>query len=274
MPKPLRASLTVEVTTREGGDYYFDHGDLVSNLTSWIEDSLSDRDDLTSVVIEAKHPMTLAEEVEKALGEQRSGCDCSEVCPSEPCMCGHAYHGHNHGLGPAIGGGRCLNCDCAKYEVNSNYPRCGAWGGCPLPMGHNKGHSDLPHRHRSPEVKLGAGDDPASYALAQYIAGHPMSTVMAAFRNLGMQMTFELAADGEQESVALCITCRERLAWRGDRWSHVSEPPEGHEPQPAYSGCQAVLIEGDGAVHDCVVYGPHAGHRAENGKNWIPGEEV
>src|SRR5690606_4785991 len=194
---PLRATFTVTVETREGGDHYSDHSDLVANVIPWIEGGLSDRDDLTKVSVVAKAPLTLAQEVEQNLNKLRPGCQCSDGCPDEPCQCVHVYHGHNHGLDPVIGGGRCLNCDCNKYRPTRHYPRCGAWGGCPLPMGHNKGRADIPENHRTPKVELTEPDHPAAHALAQYIASHPASTVMAACRYLGWKLDFDLAPDGE-----------------------------------------------------------------------------
>ena len=29
---------------------------------------------------------------------------------------------------------------------------CGAWGGCPLPKGHNMGNADVPSNHQAPVV--------------------------------------------------------------------------------------------------------------------------
>lgn len=37
-------------------------------------------------------------------------------------------------------------------------------------------------------------DDPAAHALAEYIASHPVSTIMAAFRHLGWKLDFELTS--------------------------------------------------------------------------------
>lgn len=45
-------------------------------------------------------------------------------------------------------------------------------------------HQDLPNPVEP--------DSPAATALAQHIADHPMSTVQAAFRILGMRLSFEL----------------------------------------------------------------------------------
>ncbi|MFJ3173771.1 hypothetical protein ACIPJK_23730 [Streptomyces roseus] len=41
-------------------------------------------------------------------------------------------------------------------------------------------------------LTAGEPDNPAARALAQHIADHPISTVQAAFRELGMRLTFEL----------------------------------------------------------------------------------
>jgi hypothetical protein len=278
--EPLRATFTVTVETREGGDYYFDHDDLVANVIPWIEGGLSDRDDLTKVSVVAKAPLTLAQEIEQNLNKPRSGCQCSEGCPDEPCECGHVYHGHGRiDMGPL----RCLNCDCNKYRPTRHYPRCGAWGGCPLPMGHNKGRADIPENHRTPKVELTEPDHPAAHALAQYIASHPASTVMAACRYLGWKMDFDLMPDDdldlEDASTGLCITCRERIVWvdglEVGRWDHFLDDPTDHEPQPAHCGCPAALLpQGDGLVSNCVVHGEHAVHRTAKGEGWTPGEEV
>lgn len=45
--------------------------------------------------------------------------------------------------------------------------------------------AEVPHKLEEP-------DDPAAHALAEYIATHPASTVMAACRYLGWKLTFEL----------------------------------------------------------------------------------
>lgn len=54
--KPLSAVLTVTIETRDGGDYYFDHDDLMAQVIPWIEGALDDRDDIARVTIEAQQP--------------------------------------------------------------------------------------------------------------------------------------------------------------------------------------------------------------------------
>lgn len=48
-----------------------------------------------------------------------------------------------------------------------------------------------PHRDPDP-VEPTEPDNPAATALARHIADHPISVVQAAFRELGMRLTFEL----------------------------------------------------------------------------------
>ncbi|GEL48568.1 hypothetical protein CHO01_36840 [Cellulomonas hominis] len=44
---------------------------------------------------------------------------------------------------------------------------CGAWGGCPLPPGHNRGRADIPSAHAAP---LGA-EQVAAVAVAHHLRG-------------------------------------------------------------------------------------------------------
>lgn len=56
MTEQLRAILTVTIETRENGDYYIDHDDLLAHVILWVEGSLEDRDDITKVTIAAQPP--------------------------------------------------------------------------------------------------------------------------------------------------------------------------------------------------------------------------
>jgi hypothetical protein len=40
----------------------------------------------------------------------------------------------------------------ATDETPSEADRCGLWGGCPLPRGHNMGQADIPENHQPPAV--------------------------------------------------------------------------------------------------------------------------
>lgn len=52
-------------------------------------------------------------------------------------------------------------------------------------------------------------DNPAAYALARYIADHPISTVQAAFRYLNMQLTLEAREQSDEATgPVLCPDCR------------------------------------------------------------------
>lgn len=80
------------------------------------------------------------------------------------------------------------------------------WYECVLRPGHHGSHADhsdmrwteipLPKSPgRRPAVSDGPAepDNPAATALAQHIADHPVSTMQAAFRLLGMRIDFELS---------------------------------------------------------------------------------
>ncbi len=56
----LRAVLAVTVETREGGDYYYDKGDLLRHVIPWIEGTLDDRDDIADVTITEQPPVDRA----------------------------------------------------------------------------------------------------------------------------------------------------------------------------------------------------------------------
>lgn len=191
----MEISVRVDVMTREDGIYYPDPADVVRHVTMWIEDGLSDRDDLEQVTVTELGPdptdvTTLAKRLNTALGKPvvGRGCRlCSASEPEPPCMCGCDYHGHG-GMGLNY---RCLNCDCRRYVKAENYARCGAWGGCAWPLGHNRGYSDIPENHEIPGPDWGAAQ-----ALAQYIANQSASTVMAACRHLGWRLEFDLV-EGE-----------------------------------------------------------------------------
>lgn len=59
---------------------------------------------------------------------------------------------------------------------------CGAWGGCPLPAGHNRGRADIPENHEGPAVSasekimsLMRGPDAGNsryYSMREAIAEH------------------------------------------------------------------------------------------------------
>jgi hypothetical protein len=294
----MRASVRVDVETREDGGYYADPADVLRQVKTWIEGGLSDRDDLTEVEVTELPPpaptVTLDELIKDAFAKRDTTCpSCSDgTHPAAPCKCGHDFHGHGRlGMSPRR---RCLNCKCDGYQESHDYPRCGAWGGCPMPLGHNKGHLDLPENHRAPEVDLTEPDHPAAHALAQYIASHTVSTVMAACRYLGWKLDFELtqgrcpqcgdagACNGgpcplaDDRSVGLCITCRVQIVWVGEpkagRWKHLGGSL-GHEAQPAYCGCPAppFLRNGEPIVN-CVVHGKHTTHRNAEGETWTSEE--
>lgn len=211
----MHVVLRVDVRTRRDGDYYTGPSDVLRHAKMWIEDGLSERDDFTDVTVTEMPPpaprVTLDNLVQDAFAERNSECpSCSDgTHPAAPCKCGHDYHGHgSFGMGPR----RCLNCQCGNYRESQNYPRCGAWGGCPMPLGHNKGHLDVPSRHKAPAVDLSEPDDPAAHALAEYIASHPASTVMAACRYLGWKLTFDLQEETcphspERHDNSGCIEC-------------------------------------------------------------------
>jgi len=57
--QPLTAVLTVTIKTRPGGDYYYDHDDLIANVIPWVEGSLDDRDDITEVTVTALPAVSL-----------------------------------------------------------------------------------------------------------------------------------------------------------------------------------------------------------------------
>ncbi|MFE0472492.1 hypothetical protein ACFW2V_12850 [Streptomyces sp. NPDC058947] len=290
----MRVSVRVDVTTREGGNYYTGTSDVLRHVRMWIEDGLSDRDDLVEVEVTEMPPpapkVTLAELVEDAFAQRSTECpSCGDGShPAAPCKCGHDFHGHGSlGMGTRR---RCLNCRCSDYQESQDYPRCGAWGGCPMPLGHNRGHSDQPERHRAPSAVLSKPDHPAAHALAQYIASHPVSTVMAACRYLGWKLDFDLVPDRcpqcgdsgacnggpcpllDEPSTGLCITCQGRIAWVDEpevgRWSHLDDT-SGHEAQPAYCGCPAPPFLRDGRpIVNCVMHGKHGVHRNAEGDTW------
>jgi hypothetical protein len=54
--RPLRAVLHVTIETKPGGDYYFDHDDLLAHVIPWVEGALDDRDDIREVTITAQPP--------------------------------------------------------------------------------------------------------------------------------------------------------------------------------------------------------------------------
>jgi hypothetical protein len=290
----MNASVRVDVKTREDGSYYTDSADVLRHVKMWIEDGLSDRDDLVETEVTEMLPatpkVTLAELVEDAFAPRSTGCpSCSDGShPAAPCTCGHDFHGHGS-LGMSTRR-RCLNCKCNDYREALDYPRCGAWGGCPMPLGHNKGHSDLPERHRAPAVDLREPDHPAAHALAQYIASHSASTVMAACRYLGWKLEFGLTPDrcpqcgdtgacnggpcplADEPSVGLCITCQGQIIWVDESqdgyWSHLDDTL-GHEAQPAYCGCPAPPFLRNGKpIVNCVVHGKHTTHRNAEGETW------
>jgi hypothetical protein len=216
--RSMHAVLRVDVRTRKDGEYYTDLSDVLRHAKMWIEAGLSDRNDFTDVMVTEMPPpapqVTLGDLVKDAFAVRNAGCpSCSDgTHPSAPCKCGHDYHGHSS-IGMNVRR-PCLNCKCEAYQESQNYPRCGAWGGCPMPLGHNKGHADLPERHRAPDVEMSEPDNPAAHALAEYIASHPASTVMAACRYLGWKLTFDIQEDtcshGPERHgpEAGCIECR------------------------------------------------------------------
>lgn len=242
---PLSATFHVTVETKPGGDYYVDHDDLVRNVQPWIEGGLDDRDDIARVAIRVDPPgANLVEQLNSVLTAKRPnpGCRlCSEEHTSAPCECGHDYHGH--GRKNSDMSGRCLNCSCRAFVATDNYVRCGAWGGCPMPLGHNRGHSDIPENHQQPEPTPLADDHPAAYALAQYIAGHPMGTIMSAFRELGMKLNVtveEVCPHGPERHgpEAGCIECR-CTSTTGHETGDVTAEPNERCPQCGYAGACA-----------------------------------
>lgn len=290
----MQAVLRVDVTTREDGNYYADPADLLRQVKTWIRDGLSDRDDLIEVEVTEMPPptpaVTLDDLVKDAFAERSTGCpECSDgTHPAAPCKCGHDFHGHGS-LGLSVKR-RCLNCTCDGYQESQDYPRCGAWGGCPMPLGHNKGHSDLPGRHCAPKVEPSESANLVTQVLAQYLAIHPVSTIAAACRSLGWRIDFG-AAPGDcpqcgdsgacnggpcplldDPSTGLCLTCRGRIAWVGEPraggWGHLDDNPE-HPAQPAYCGCPAPPFLRDGEpVVNCVIHGRHTRHRNAEGETW------
>jgi hypothetical protein len=50
-----------------------------------------------------------------------------------------------------------LNIDASREEKDTRY--CGAWGGCDLPPGHNKGQADIPEHHHVPPHAGGNVED-------------------------------------------------------------------------------------------------------------------
>jgi hypothetical protein len=90
--------------------------------------------------------------------------------------------------------------------------------------------------HIDRNLAAGEPNNPAAHALAQHIADHPISTIQAAFRELGMRLTFELHEEP---------TC-----------------PHG------------LLPENDSPVRRCVIRERHVLHRTARGESWFtPGGE-
>lgn len=305
---PLSTVLHVTIATRPEGTTYASHEDLSLQAKRWIEQGLLDRDDIADVAIRVGLPgKGLTEQLNNVLaaGRPRPGCrSCSEEHTSAPCECGHEYHGHAH-MGGALS--KCLNCSCREFTATDNYIRCGAWGGCPMPLGHNRGHSDIPENHEIPRLD---SDNPAAQALARYITGHPASVVMAAFRELGWRLTFSLQPDEgcphdperhgpeagciecpcpsvtghengteEPSSKGVCASCGGAAEYvedpTGGRWDHWNIPADGHPAHPASSGCPAALLPlGDLPAEPCVVRPAHQVHRTAKGEAWTTGEEV
>lgn len=377
MRNPLRADVHVTVETRENSSYYFDHEDFTRHVTMWIDDGLSCRDGVAQVTVTTEPPrVTLAEQLKGVLDRPTKGPGCrlcSSDRPEPPCKCGHDYHGHGAlGLGPR----QCLNCQCPQYQGAEDYPRCGAWGGCTWPLGHNKGHSDIPENHQTPEqrkatpegcpecgdsgacngglcpllegqpsgvecaastsgdclaerhggpacdtranecvhggqpaeelVELVEPDNPTAHALAMYIADHPVSTIQAAFRELGWRMSFKVIPEEDEPGPSclenpdcdgnccqhstspevenevarsICVACQGSIRWvdgpTGGWWTHQSRPKGGdHLTRPSPSGCPSGLLPaGIGPAVRCVVLGRHRIHRATSGAAWT-GEEI
>jgi hypothetical protein len=67
----LRAVFTVTVETKPGGDYYYDHDDLVRNVTPWIEGALEDRDDIRDVTIAEQESAVPAPATDQAVLRDR-----------------------------------------------------------------------------------------------------------------------------------------------------------------------------------------------------------
>lgn len=294
----LTATLRATIETRPDQVSYVDHGDLASQAKRWIEEGLSDRADISQVAIEVGLPgRGLAEQLNSLLVTPRPvpGCNaCSEVHTVAPCECGHAYHGHGR-MGLEVRR-RCLSCPCKEFKETDDYVRCGAWGGCPMPLGHNRGHSDVPENHQSPEPGTLAAENPAAYALARYVEGHPASTVMAACRELGWQLTFEPkpvvecvecqdsgACNGDpcplhpEQSVGICATCKGRTFWieapTGGWWAHGEHPSDHHDAVAEHCGCPAGLLpRGSDPMDPCVVQSRHRVHRTALGESWVANE--